>query len=271
MNNKNNQCNNCGKPGHLFNHCKMPITSTGVIAFRYSPTGSLEYLLIRRKETLGYIDFMRGKYSVQNKDYIMNMFKQMTNYEKERLLTTKFDDLWKDIWGAGYFNNRYKIEEGVSREKHTSLSLGIVLRNDYYTLESIIADSRAFDSWTEPEWGFPKGRRNNNENDFDCAIREFCEETGYLLDSVNPIHNVMPFEEIFTGSNYISYKHKYFLVFMQYNETLSMDNYQRSEVSKMEWNDIDTCMTKIRDYNLEKKHIISNVDKCLRRHGIFQA
>ena len=267
----NNKCNNCGKPGHMLNHCKLPITSTGVIAFRYSPSGVIEYLMIRRKETLGYIDFMRGKYSVQNKDYIMNMFKQMTDYEKNRILNTSFDELWRDIWGSNYFSNRYKIEESVSREKINSLSLGIVLRNDYYTLENIIAESRAFKSWIEPEWGFPKGRRNGNENDFKCAIREFCEETGYPSESVNPIHNILPYEEIFTGSNYVSYKHKYFLVFMRYDDTLNTENYQRSEVSKMEWTDIDNCMTRIRDYNLEKKHIISNVDKCLKKHGIFQS
>ena len=29
-----NYCNNCGKTGHLFHNCKMPITSLGVIAFR---------------------------------------------------------------------------------------------------------------------------------------------------------------------------------------------------------------------------------------------
>ena len=80
--NKNTNCNNCGKPGHLFSNCKMPITSSGVIAFRKSKNGSsFEYLLIRRKETLGYIDFMRGKYSVNNKEYIMNMILFYLNYK----------------------------------------------------------------------------------------------------------------------------------------------------------------------------------------------
>ena len=268
--NKNNHCNNCGKPGHLFNHCKMPITSTGVIAFRYTTTGSIEYLLIRRKETLGYIDFMRGKYSVQNKDFIMNMFKQMTELEKERLLTIKFDTLWRDIWGEGFYNNRYKIEESISREKHNSLSLGIVLKNEFYTLESLINDSRTYPTWTEPEWGFPKGRRNSNENDFDCGQREFCEETGYARETIKPIHNVLPFEETFMGSNYVSYKHKYFLVHMNHCDTLNMDNFQRSEVSKMEWGDIDKCMALIRDYNLEKKRIILNVDACLKQLEVYQ-
>ena len=240
--NKNNHCNNCGKPGHLFNHCKMPITSTGVIAFRYTTSGSIEYLLIRRKETLGYIDFMRGKYSVQNKDYIMNMFKQMTEYEKGRLLTVNFDTLWRDIWGEGFYNNRYKLEESISREKYNSLVLGIVLRNDFYTLEDLIQKSRAYPTWTEPEWGFPKGRRNS----------------------------VLPFEETFMGSNYVSYKHKYFLVYMNYCDTLNMDNFQLSEVSKMEWGNIDICMDRIRDYNLEKRRIIANVDDCLKQLEVYQ-
>ena len=27
-------CNNCGKQGHLYNQCKKPIISSGIIAFR---------------------------------------------------------------------------------------------------------------------------------------------------------------------------------------------------------------------------------------------
>ena len=64
-----NYCNNCGKPGHIYNQCKIPITSFGIIAFRYNTQNQLEYLMIRRKDTLGYNDFMRGKYSVYNKEY----------------------------------------------------------------------------------------------------------------------------------------------------------------------------------------------------------
>ena len=269
--NKNINCNNCNKPGHLFSNCKMPITSSGVIAFRKPKPGApFEYLLIRRKETLGYIDFMRGKYSVDNKDYIMNMMKQMTDREKQRLLCVDFEILWKDIWGDGYFNSRYKLEESISRDKHNSLVAGVTLKNGSYTLGSLIEESRQYSVWMEPEWGFPKGRRNNNETDYDCAIREFCEESGYNENAIKPIHNIIPFEEIFTGSNYLSYKHKYFLVYMEYKDTLNVDNYQRSEVSKMSWAQIGDCLTKIRDYNLEKKRVITNVDACLKQFAVHQ-
>jgi ADP-ribose pyrophosphatase YjhB (NUDIX family) len=279
INNKSNIniCNNCGKPGHLFHQCKMPITSIGIITFRLKEDGSPpEYLLIRRKETLGYIDFMRGKYSVYNKDYIMNMLKQMTNYEKNRLCTGDFNLLWKDIWGDSKYNNQYKSEEIISREKYKMLLRGIyennIQDNSYeikeanllYTLQNLIEESNCFQSWEEPEWGFPKGRRNNQENDYDCAIREFKEETGYNPVLLTYIQNVLPLEEIFLGSNYKSYKHKYFLMYMDYNESLKMGNFQVSEVSKVEWKSYEECISCFRPYNLEKIRILTNIDNGIK-------
>jgi len=268
--NRNNNCNNCGKSGHVFHQCKIPITSIGLISFRYNESGELEYLLIRRKETLGYIDFMRGKYPIYNKCYIQNMINQMTVEEKHRLLTFDFSRLWADLWGNSHINNKYKTEEMISREQFDTLRMGVLNNNDFYTLKSIIDESNSVTAWEEPEWGFPKGRRNNQEKDFDCAVREFCEETGYPNAHLKHVQNVMPFEETFAGSNYVSYKHKYFLAYMECKDTLNMDNYQRSEVSKMEWANLDKCMKMIRPYNLEKIRVITNVDKCLKKYRIFQ-
>ena len=62
-------CNNCGKNGHVFHNCKHPITSIGIITFRNTKYG-LEYLMIRRKDSLGFVDFMRGKYSIYNNTYL---------------------------------------------------------------------------------------------------------------------------------------------------------------------------------------------------------
>ena len=81
MNKNNNLCNNCGKHGHVFHHCKLPITSYGIILFRPSSSG-LQFLMIRRKDSYGYIDFIRGKYTNQNVLQIRKMFDQMSIDEK---------------------------------------------------------------------------------------------------------------------------------------------------------------------------------------------
>ena len=133
-------------------------------------------------------------------------------------------------------------------------------------LDTLINNSTT--SWNETEWEFPKGRRNYQEKDLECALREFEEETGYSQKDVTVIENVLPFEEIFIGSNHKSYKHKYFLAYM--NDTIdNLQNYQKTEVSKVEWKTIEECLVSIRPYNLEKIKLIKNVSKILQEYGLY--
>lgn len=261
-------CNNCGKKGHLYNQCKIPITSVGIVAFRIYEK-NIQFLMIRRKDTLGFIDFMRGKYSVYNKDYIKNMILQMTMEERELLNTLDFQELWIKIWGNNNLSGQYKNEEANSREKYYLLKQGITFNNITYNLKSIIEETYGESDWTEQEWGFPKGRRNFQEKDYDCAIREFTEETGYSKKNLYNIKNIYPFEEIFTGSNYKSYKHKYYVSYMKQCDTICTTKFQRSEVGKMEWKNYDECMTLIRCYNLEKKRILTNIYETLKRFPLI--
>jgi len=232
-------------------------------------TNEIQYLSICRKDTLGYIDFMRGKYSVYNKDYILNMMKQMTVSEKERLKTCNFDELWQNIWGFDTISNQYRVEEILSRERFQGLKQGIYSNGEYYDIHTIVNESYKFETWDEPEWGFPKGRRNYQEKDYECALREFGEETGFNLRKLTNIENLLPFEEIFTGSNYKSYKHKYFVSYIRYEDSLNTDRYEKSEVSKMEWKTYEQCMNSIRSYNLEKKRLITNIHNTLKNYRIF--
>ena len=251
-------CNNCGKSGHSFHQCKMPITSNGVIVYRIHPkTLEREYLMIRRKDTLGYMDFMRGKFPIYQKNYIMNMLMQMTVDEKQKLRTRITSYKIED----GFNDKRYK--EGAVKEKIQILMNGVVSHSERYDLSSLLDESDQYETWTEPEWGFPKGRRNTQEKDYECALREFAEETGYTVSVLKNIRNMVPFDEIFIGSNYKSYRHKYYVMYMSYEDSLGVKSFQKSEVSGMEWRSFTECMKSIRSYNLEKKRILTNIDYCL--------
>ena len=334
-------CNNCGKYGHNYGHCKNLITSYGVVAFRWNPElGAMQYLMICRKNTLGYMDFIRGKYMTNDHDYIYNMITQMTEFETKQILTGNFEYIWNLAFGGEdvLLKNDQKVsdqkvsdqkvsDQKVSDQKPpeqpeydpvvgTSLPESIIVLNN--EIDSILAIGGASqtamlppapkppatlnhemyvsqekyrqltikltengipllsylikksvesgNAWKEPEWGFPKGRRNYRETDYECAIREFCEETGFPLKSLKNIQNVVPFEEIFMGSNYKSYKHRYYLVNIPYEQSQNMSNFERSEVSKMEWKTYDECMRDIRPYNLEKKRIITNIHSGIERY-----
>ncbi len=249
-------CNNCGKNGHLYHQCKLPITSYGIILCRSSLNG-LEYLMIRRKDSFGYIDFIRGKYSPYNIYQIKNIIDEMSNTEKTRILTETFETLWVDMWGDTV-NTQYTNEEQLSSKKMD------IIKNA--GLNDLINESKT--TWMETEWEFPKGRRNYKEKDLECALREFEEETGISSLKISVIENILPFEEIFIGTNHKAYKHKYFLAYMSENDEC-LNNFQKTEVSKLEWKTIDNCLKSIRPYSLEKKELISNINKVLVEYRLY--
>lgn len=263
--NNYNYCNNCGKAGHVFHNCKFPITSMGIILFR-NINNKFEYLMIRRKDTLGFVEFMRGKYNLFNPFYMQNIFDEMTIQERERIKTKTFDELWFELWGEN-IGLQYKNEEKHSKEKYEKLKQGYFNnKDDFYNINYFI--DNASTKWSESEWGFPKGRRNFQEKDVECALREFQEETGYKKKSVQLLQNLLPYEEIFTGSNMKSYKHKYFVGYLQNNEEYT-SGFQNSEVSDMKWMTKEECMKKIRPYNIEKKDILNKVSLIMENYTII--
>ena len=266
--NGNAYCNNCGKCGHILNDCKNPITSIGIISFKYNNvTNSMEYLLIQRNNSFGFVEFIRGKYPLYNIQYIQTLINEMTTDEKIKLLTMNFEDLWSLLWGE-YSNNQYRSEEISSKDKFELLKRGIKIRNNEFDIQSLIDSSNTL--WVEPEWGFPKGRRNYQEKDIDCGIREFMEETGYGINDFKLIENIIPYEEIFIGSNIKSYKHKYYLAYMVNNNvSLETKKYQRSEVRNMKWMSYDECLNIIRPYNLEKINIVKKINKVLQEYRLY--
>ena len=116
--------------------------------------------------------------------------------------------------------------------------------------------------------GFPKGRRNHLELDIDCALREWEEETGYKRTSIDLIQNISPFEETFTGSNYKSYKHKYYIALFlgDDKEDILEENYDKTEVGKLEWKTYEESKRVIRPYNIEKIRILETIQKIITTH-----
>ena len=78
----------------------------------------------------------------------------------------------------------------------------------------------------------------------------------------------MPLEEIFSGSNYKSYKHKYFVATLN-TKDINISNFQKTEVSKVEWKTYSTAINSIRPYNLEKIDIIKRINSILTKYTLY--
>jgi ADP-ribose pyrophosphatase YjhB (NUDIX family) len=213
----------------------------------------IEYLMICRSNTFGYIDFMKGNYSLNNLEHVQVLINEMTISEKNDILTLSFEELYRRLTKPS--KQHINVRNDESKKKFESLRNGLTISGEIVTLQIMIDYSDTH--WINNEWEFPKGRKNYKEKDLDCAKREFQEETGISSTNLQIINNVMPFEEIFIGSNQKCYKNVYYLGIIDTEVDLS--NYQETEVSIMEWKTYNDCIESIRDYNVEKSYLLTNV------------
>lgn len=254
-------CNNCGNFGHVYGNCRHPILSYGVILFNIDENKIPRIVMIERKDSLSYIEFIRGKYNIDNYKYIQLLISRMTLLEKEKLIKNDFDFLWKELWiHIDNVNQRIKKEYLKSKYVFEKLKKGYNTKDKHYiTLESLIKQCKM--EYISNEWEIPKGRRSGNENNKDCAIREFNEETNIEKENYTLIKNIIPLIEEYKSINNVKYKHIYYVGKIDNPVDLIVDDTnqnQYTEIKNIQWLDEKECYEKIRPYNSTKKKIISD-------------
>ena len=262
-------CGNCGKIGHIYRRCTEPIISLGIIAFKYiepkNDEENINFLMIQRRDTLGFVEFMRGKYNLDNISYLYKIYEIMTESERLRIIKNNFETLWNTLW-MNKNNRQYHNEYDNSRKKFNKLKDGIIINNQKIDLKWIHENIKC--TYQSPEWGFPKGRRNLHEKDIDCAKREFQEESGFKETDYSIIDTETVLEEIFLGTNNIRYKHIYYIAECNKidNELLvDKTNFtQVSEVSNIKWFNFEEALDNIRPYNMEKKDILKQAAQIIK-------
>jgi hypothetical protein len=234
---KNNLfCINCGKTNHKYNNCNDPITSYGLICY-YGD----KIVLVRRKYTFAYIDFIMGKYDVNNIKYLTLLFSRMTRKEIDNILKKLDFDLLRDSIGLNNYTRYHKQEYENSKLKFAYIKnlhiiedicyiidqifgtefINILISNNEYKLKNnefkvskelinkikkLINTKKIYD---EPEWELPKGKRNDKESNINTAIREFVEESN--LTNIIVYKNIIPLEEELTAISNNRYKYVYYL------------------------------------------------------------
>lgn len=284
-------CDNCGCSGHDYRACTQPITSWGIILVRMfnndfksdckNPTDikkfdgsdgiklrslqdakyvaenmeSIKFLLVSRKHSLGYTEFIRGNYKRDNIDGIIYLFRQMMPEEIKNMATKNFDELWDEFWGNDLRKKAYNKKQYFdSKENFDSLKnkVGVDLSLDFY-----IKNVKPL--YDIAEYGLPKGRKQRGESDIECAIREFCEETGYAQQDIKIINNVKPIIENMTGTNGISYRFVYYLAEDISENIPKICEKNSNEIGNIGFYSYNECLQLLREYHDEKRNIIKNV------------
>ena len=206
-------------------------------------------LMIRRKDSMSFAEFMRGKYDIANMEYIGRLIQNMTIREQTILTTEPFDSIWRHLWGE----DRSSSDYASSKEKFESLDI-----------HEVVAQNKSV--YSEPEWGFPKGRRIRGESDMDCAIREFTEETNVPREAYVVLKNLL-LEETFMGLNNIRYRHVYFVALLKHPEMVNLQQkftiMQRREISGIAWKTLSECEALIRPHHIERQGMVDQLKSIL--------
>lgn len=273
----NNYCMNCDKYGHNNKVCTKPIISCGIICFKLDnlPITKIEkflfnkfidveeynyknlnyinkinkynikFLLIQRKHSLSFIQFIRGKYDEHNLNEIKSLFELMSKIEVCDIKLYDFNFLWNKVWLKTAKNKIYMKEQNIAKIKFNYLKSNNIINN--------------FDAlYDTPEWGFPKGRRNKFENNLDCANREFKEETN--IDNYILFNRINTIEETFYGTDNNNYKHIYYLAGLNEDENNTLEETKYNfEIGNIGWFSLEEILLLLRPYNKSKICLINQL------------
>ena len=169
-------------------------TSYGLIVYTIHKA-QVWFLLTRRRDTFSYECILRGLYTPELlREYVINT----TTDERDRLLRHDFDLLWKDLWVSPK-RRLYRAELKRAKE---------VYEQNIEEIRKLIQEAPSVGN---DIWEFPKGRMFVEENAYQCALREFEEETNVSSHLVTLMKDAGSFEDNYQGTDHKMYRSVYFL------------------------------------------------------------
>ncbi len=139
--------------------------SHGVLSYKIK-NNQLFFLLSHRRDSLNFIKVLRNLHRFQKEDCV-TMLEKITTDEIERIKNYDFDDVWEDL-------HIVKTNKVYITERHRA-------RQNYKEMKAIVGEYDLKGDGSK-EWGIPKGRRKRGETGYDCALREWNEETQLTKD-----------------------------------------------------------------------------------------
>lgn len=255
--------------------------SYGIALCRYNPkkNNAVEILLIKKRYTYYFFSLVMGKYKRNDVKYIKYLFDNMSYAEKIDILGMQFSNLWYRIFLCNpekHFNisdiyQAHNIEISKDRYSNAEIYKKFFEKKNKFEqhftkdggkrLRNIIQQS----SDAEIIWEIPKGGKNENETNIDCAIREFYEETSISYNKYKIYYNIDPVVDTIVDSD-IMYKTIYYIAGLKndLNPKINFKNFdQISEIEQIKWVSLDEIKFMCLNKNTHNKliNLYKNITK----------
>lgn len=196
--------------------------SYGVIAVKLFDY-KLRFLVIQKRNTYEFVDMLRGLYDPNDDKSVIRLLEGMTFQERTWIALLPYDVICHVTWlttekFSSYQNGQAKLETLRSKKNFDEL-----INTPVYKQET--------------DWEFPKGRKAKiAEKEYECAIREFCEETG--CEQIQLLKEVDPVTVDFIGTDYRKYSVTYYFAYCfdkPFSHLKANKRQQACEVMKTDW------------------------------------
>lgn len=171
--------------------------SYGIACCKPSSVG-VHLIMIKKRFTYAYFDFIFGKYDAKDIRGLKELFSRMTYWEKMLIMEGDFNNMWNRLMNTNKnirLAPRSDIESCYPSKKQRFESL---FRSDQRKLREVLNNTAIADSI----WELPKGHPIKGEKPIDTAIREFREETGGTLADYDILYDCPPITQTYkSGKN----------------------------------------------------------------------
>jgi 8-oxo-dGTP pyrophosphatase MutT (NUDIX family) len=253
-------------------------TSYGIALCRFNKEKNYqsEILMIKKRYTYYYFNFVFGLYVIQNIKQLRILFDNMTFSEKVDILSMRFNIMWYRLWLCNpektfYTDKLIKNEAKNTNQPQKNIKYYHKKKNKFEStflkdggsqLRKLITNS----SNSTTPWEIPKGGKNENEFDLNCAVREFEEETDISFNNYTMLWSTPPIKvshrvdtTVYISIYYVAYLNNDSKWSPKINFNLQN---QLNEVEEVRWVSLD----EIKFLNLNeipKKRLINNYKKII--------
>jgi hypothetical protein len=233
--------------------------SYGVIPFYININGSVDYIFVSRKYSYSFSDFLLGRYSVNNYNYIIKLFKNMTSNELELIKYNSFDNLWKMFWRTQNINKSYNFY--IGKLHYDLLKVGYFIDNKFISINNLIQIFYNNSKKNYTEISFPKGQQDiiiSEKDNIYTGLREFVEEVGIQNHDYIVYDTVKPYivENIINNVKYVTYYYYVNIKDINIIQKYKRDNNEIDKILIINKNNYNKYQNRI---NFNMKEIQNNI------------
>lgn len=244
----------------------------GVIAVHKDSLGVIRYFLHERRFSVAYQALVMGNFNAHDISFLVKLLQRTSAEERRRICRWSFKKIYCHLWG--WFDTFYQEKYNRVKTKWNILRRGLIISTgldtqqvmSWKTLCAMVAHS----AQKKNTYEFPKGKREwvdgKLESEWDCAVREFDQETQYGLRNCRLVPFQKPLVETFVGMNELEYTHKYYLMKC---ETMGNHAKQSSEARRIRWLTLEEALENIWEDETSKRQMLLDLHKHLSSSSIL--